>query len=298
MSPADPSPAAASPSAVRRRRGGTAALAALAVVLLLTGASDLSAAAAPATEVPGIRMWTDLAGGVDESGFDPGDIVSDEVFFDGGALGPLTVQAFLNARVPSCAGTDVPCLRDYAEDTGDVAADEQCDAYLGGQDVSAAEIVSAVAGACDVSPAVLLTLLQKEQSLVTDSAPSERQFRSATGYGCPDTADCDSDYFGFFGQVYGAAWQFQRYRNPDSSFDWYPVGETSEIQYSPDAACGTAPVRIENAATAGLYYYTPYQPNAAALANLYGSGDACSAYGNRNFWRIFSNWFGDPRAGE
>lgn len=98
-----------------------------------------------------------------------------------------------------------------------------------------------MAVACEVSPAVLLVLLQKEQSLVTDPSPSERQFRSATGYGCPDTADCDSDYFGFFGQVYGAAWQFQRYRNPDSSFDWYPVGETTEIQYSPDAACGTAP---------------------------------------------------------
>lgn len=292
------SSAAPSPHDARRRRGGAAALAALAVTVLLAGATDLGARAAPPSEPPRIRMWTDLAGGVaDGSGFDAGDIVSDEVFFDGGALGPLTIQAFLDARVPECAGLDVPCLRDYAEDTGDVAADEQCDAYVGGESRSAAEIIGSVAVACDVSPSVLLVLLQKEQSLVTDTAPSERQFRSATGYGCPDTADCDSDYFGFFGQVYGAAWQFQRYRNPDSSFDWYPVGEVSEIQYSPDASCGTAPLLIENAATAGLYYYTPYQPNAAALENLYGEGDACSAYGNRNFWRIFSNWFGDPRAG-
>ena len=49
---------------------------------------------------------------------------------------------------------------------------------------------------------------------------------------------------------------------------------------------------IQNQATAGLYLYTPYRPNAAALANLYGTGDGCSSYGNRNFWRMFTDWFG------
>ncbi|WP_230671454.1 hypothetical protein [Rathayibacter sp. Leaf248] len=286
-----------SPRAVRGRRGGAAALASLAAAVLLSGASDLGGSAATPPSVAEVRMWTDFVPRADASGFDPGEIVSDAVFFDGDALAPTAIQAFLDARVLECEGEDVPCLRDYAEDTGDVAADEQCAAYVGGPGRSAAEIIGSVGAACDVSPAVLLVLLQKEQSLVTDPSPGERQFRSATGYGCPDTADCDSDYFGFFGQVYGAAWQFQRYANPDSSFDWYPVGEVSEVQYSPDASCGTAPVLIENAATAGLYYYTPYQPNAAALENLYGEGDACSAYGNRNFWRLFSDWFGDPRAG-
>ena len=56
-------------------------------------------------------------------------------------------------------------------------------------------------------------------------------------------------------------------------------------------------VFLANRATAGLYNYTPYQPNTAAMANLYGTGDACSAYGNRNFWRMFSDWFGNPQAG-
>jgi hypothetical protein len=55
-------------------------------------------------------------------------------------------------------------------------------------------------------------------------------------------------------------------------------------------------VRIRNQATANLYNYTPYQPNEAALASLYGDGDECSAFGNRNFWRIFTDWFGDPTA--
>ncbi|MBC7404826.1 MAG: hypothetical protein H7252_03970 [Cytophaga sp.] len=54
---------------------------------------------------------------------------------------------------------------------------------------------------------------------------------------------------------------------------------------------------MENQATAGLYNYTPYQPNTAALANLYGTGDSCSAYGNRNFWRMFYDWFGSTTGG-
>jgi hypothetical protein len=49
---------------------------------------------------------------------------------------------------------------------------------------------------------------------------------------------------------------------------------------------------IKNKATARLYVYTPYTPNKAALTNLYGLGDSCSTYGNRNFWRIFNDWFG------
>ncbi|KZX22734.1 hypothetical protein [Rathayibacter tanaceti] len=285
----------APPPSVRRRRGGAVVVAAL-VALLIGGGAD-GTQRAPMGELSSVRLWTFLAPGPVAADFDPGDIVSDEVFFDGDAFGPLTIQAFLNARVPLCEGDGVPCLRDYAEDVAPLEADEECAAAPGGRRLPAAEIIATIASACGVNPAVLLTLLQKEQSLVTDPAPSERQFRSATGYGCPDTADCDSGSYGFAAQVYGAAWQFQRYRDPDSSFDWYPVGATSQIRYAPDETCGTAPVRIENAATAGLYYYTPYQPNAAALENLYGEGDTCSAYGNRNFWRIFSTWFGDPRAG-
>ncbi|AND16944.1 hypothetical protein [Rathayibacter tritici] len=282
------------PTGARRRRGGAVVVVPVLAALVLGGSVD-DILTADSRGPQTVRLWTFLQPGPVAADFDPGDLVSDEVFFDGDALGPLTVQAFLNARVPECEGSEIPCLRDYAEDTAAIEGDEQCAAVPAGRDRPAAEIISAVAGACTVNPAVLLVLLQKEQSLVTDPEPSERQFRSATGYGCPDTADCDTDSYGFAAQVYGAAWQFQRYRNPDSSFDRYPVGATSDIRYSPDEACGAAAVTVVNAATAGLYSYTPYQPNAAVLENLYGEGDDCSAYGNRNFWRIFSTWFGDPR---
>ncbi|WP_431246825.1 cell wall-binding repeat-containing protein [Leifsonia xyli] len=105
---------------------------------------------------------------------------------------------------------------------------------------------------------------------------------------------------GFYNQVYKAAWQFKRYGNPPGTsdfFNWLPIGQVSAIRYNPNTACGSGNVTIRNQATAALYYYTPYQPNAAALANLYGTGDACSAYGNRNFWRLYTDWFGSSTSG-
>ena len=62
-----------------------------------------------------------------------------------------------------------------------------------------------------------------------------------------------------------------------------------------DVNCGTSSVYIQNQATAGLYNYTPYQPNAAALANLYGTGDSCSAYGNRNIKSVRPHILGRRR---
>jgi hypothetical protein len=141
----------------------------------------------------------------------------------------------------------------------------------------------------------LLVLLQKEQSLVSDDWPWSIQYRAATGYGCPDTAACDSEYYGFFNQVYNAARQSQRYVKQSHLFN-FAGGRTSYVQYNPNAGCGGSNVYIENPATAALYNYTPYQPNQAALNNLYGSGDGCSAYGNRNFWRLFNDWFGTTQA--
>jgi hypothetical protein len=75
---------------------------------------------------------------------------------------------------------------------------------------------------------------------------------------------------------------------------WWPYKKIgiNSILYDVSASCGSSNVNITTQATAALYTYTPYQPNQAALNNLYGTGDGCSAYGNRNFWRIFNDWFG------
>jgi LysM repeat protein len=227
------------------------------------------------------------------SAFDPGNIISDEEFFRSGSMSVEQIQAFLNQRNPDCREGFV-CMKDYTETTFSRDQTVLCQAYEGGENETAAQIINKVSTACGVSAEALLVLIQKEQSLVTLSAPSATRFERATGYACPDTAPCDERYYGFYNQVYNAAKQFKRYSNPPGTsrfFTWFPVGTTAPVRYHPNAACGTTPVLIRNQATAGLYYYTPYTPNAIAMANLASTGDSCSAYGNRNFWRVYNYWF-------
>lgn len=225
--------------------------------------------------------------------FDAADIISDEVMFNPGTMSAAQIQTFLDGMVPTCR-TGYTCLKSYRQTTTTRTADPMCGQYTGAANESAATIIARVGAACGVNPQALIVTLQKEQGLVTDSWPSSGQFRIATGYGCPDTAACDSTYYGFFNQVYMAAWAFKRYTSPPGTsafFSWYPVGRPSQVQYSPSGSCGSKTVVIKNKATASLYYYTPYTPNAAALAAGFGTA-SCGAYGNRNFFLYFTEWFG------
>lgn len=228
--------------------------------------------------------------------FDPGNLVSDAVFFDGGAMSSASVQDFLLSQVPNCSSS-YACLTTFKQNTPNMAASVgRCDAYDGRPAESAADIITRVGQLCGISQKAMLVLLQKEQGLVTSASPTQVRFDHATGFGCPDTAACDSTVAGFFYQIYFAAKQFKTYATYPLSFN-YRAGQDNSILFNPNSACGASTVFVVNQATAGLYNYTPYQPNAAAMANLYGIGDACSAYGNRNFFRIFSDWFGSPTAG-
>lgn len=249
------------------------------------------------------------------SDWQAGRIIDDAVFFNPNSMNPGDIQAFLGAKVPVCDtnGTVGPyngyptraqwaaangkpqppyiCLKDYTQSIQGRSADAYCGGAVSSGTKTAAQIIYDVALACGVNPKVLIVLLQKEQSLVTDDWPWPVQYDKATGYGCPDTAPCDPEFAGFFNQVWYAARQFQRYAKQPQNFN-YRGGTTSFVQYNPNSGCGGSNVYMQNQATAGLYNYTPYQPNQAALNNLYGSGDSCSAYGNRNFWRLYIDWFG------
>lgn len=222
--------------------------------------------------------------------FYPGYIISDDSFFNPDAMTAAQIQDFLEDR--SCHPKDgVPCLADFRMNTpAQPASAERCTALPPKRKEAASSIIARVAEACTISPRVLLVLLQKEQSLLT--APSASGYQKATGYACPDTAECDRRYFGFFNQVYRAAWQFREYTVHPG--DWrYKVG-ANRIQYHPDPTCGTSEVTILNQATANLYNYTPYQPNEATLKQPKGPGGECSAYGNLNFSRLYAAWFGSP----
>jgi hypothetical protein len=239
--------------------------------------------------------------------FVAGRIVDDVVFFTPHTMDANGIQAFLNAKVPVCetnhSSSDpanqppFTCLKDFRQDVTGRAPEAGLCTGISAGNKSAADIIREVSLSCGVNPQVLLVLLQKEQSLITDTWPWNVQYRSATGFGCPDTAPCNEEYYGFFNQVYNAARQYRKYAKDPSQFN-YRAGRNNFIQYNPNAGCGGSQVYIQNQATAGLYNYTPYQPNASALANLYGTGDSCGAYGNRNFWRMFHDWFGAPVIGQ
>jgi hypothetical protein len=236
------------------------------------------------------------------SEFNPGNIISDGAFYDANAMTEAQIQDFLVSQVGSCANAN--CLAVATVSTATRPADAMCaGSYAGAAGERTATIIYKVQKACGISAKVLLVTLQKEQGLITNRAPSSAKLDRAMGYGCPDnTAQpgwCDPAYGGLYNQIYRAAWQFKRYGNPPGTsnhFNWYPVGGVSAVRYHPNAACGSSPVLIQNKATAALYYYTPYQPNASALANLGGVGDGCASYGNRNFWVYYNNWFGSGQS--
>jgi len=190
---------------------------------------------------------------------------------------------------------------------------------------SAAQLIWDAAQAYNISPKVLLVTIQKESAgpLTTDDWPFLSQFTYAMGAHCPDSgpggsANCDANYAGFSIQIAESARLFRSYLDgmdqpwwgcteggkkvqcPANRSGGSSPGASYKVPYTTNyilwnvsqTGCGGGNIYIENKATAALYYYTPYQPNQAALNNLYGTGNNCSAYGNRNFWRIFSDWFG------
>jgi len=238
--------------------------------------------------------------GVD--GWDAGYIISDHVFTNKNTMNAGDIQAFLNSKVSHCdtwgtqpsefgGGTrrqwaeargfhpPFTCLKDYSQDGK-----------------SAAQIIYDAAQEFSINPQVLLVVLQKEQSLVTDTWPISIQYRSATGYGCPDHGvPCDTNYYGFINQVRWAARMYRAIMN--NSPTWYTpyVLGNNYIQYNPEASCGGSNVYIRNRATQALYNYTPYQPNQASLDAGWGTIPSCGAYGNRNFYLYFTTWFGSTR---
>ncbi|XOQ64197.1 MAG: hypothetical protein ACFWT0_06150 [Bifidobacterium crudilactis] len=266
--------------------GGFARVIAACITLLVVLSMGMSA-------VPGAEAAANA------NNFDAGYIISDSRFYDSNAMTASQIQTFLNQQVPTChpewdsSPSSIVCLKDYKTTSISKSKDSYCAGYAGGQSQSAAQIIDGVARSCGVSQQVLLVLLQKENGLVTHSWPSPWRYKTAMGYGCPDTAACDSQYYGFFNQVYNAARQYKLYQAKPASYQ-YRIG-SNNIYWNPNASCGYSTVTIRNQATAGLYNYTPYRPNQAALNAGYGSGNTCSSYGNRNFYLYYSDWFGDPK---
>ena len=233
-------------------------------------------------------------------GWNAGNIINDYVFTKNDTMSVNDIQSFLNSKVPNC-DTNGSKTSEYGGGTraqwGQANYGQStftCLKNYSQNGKSAAQIIYDTAQRYKINPQVLIVLLQKEQGLVTDEWPLNIQYRSATGYGCPDTAPCDSQYYGLTNQLDWAGKMFRAII--DDSPTWYTPYNlgTNFIRYSPTASCGGSNVNIQNRATQALYNYTPYQPNQGALNAGWGTA-SCGAYGNRNFYLYFTSWFGSTQ---
>jgi hypothetical protein len=272
------------------------------------------------------------SGAMSVSGSDwrAGNIIDDSVFTDKSALSVAQIQSFLDAQIGQCDtngtgiselgggtraqygaanGNPAPftCLNGYYEVPKTtpgpaIPASNYGTTTIPSGAVSAAQLIWNASQTYDISPAVLLVKLATESAgpLTSDVWPFKKQYLYAMGAYCPDSgpggsANCDPNYAGFSIQILESAKLLRGYLN-NMEAPWWSYKkpyQTNNILWNVvERGCGGADVFIQNKATAALYTYTPYQPNQAALNNLYGTGDNCSAYGNRNFWRVFNDWFG------
>ncbi len=185
------------------------------------------------------------------SEFDPSFIITDDDLLDYDALDLKQIQTFL-------------------KDKGGKLADYK-DPITG---LPAPEIIYKTAQDFLISPKFLLTLLQKEQSLVENPRASTYNFDWATGYAVCDGCDINDPFIqkfkGFYNQVYNVG---KRIRN-DYLTQLENNGRTiSGIGPNITKNIDGVPLAPKNRATAILYTYTPHFK------------------GNKLFWVLWNRYF-------
>jgi hypothetical protein len=131
-----------------------------------------------------------------------------------------------------------------------------------------------------ISPKVILAMLQKEQSLITDKSPSQNQLDWATGFAvCDSCSKSDpslAPFKGFYNQVSDFAEKvrvayLRDLKSLGRTFTgWGPARTKKTLD-----GYNVTPV---NNATAVLYTYNPYRGGSRIGANF-------------NFWRIWNRYF-------
>jgi hypothetical protein len=199
--------------------------------------------------------------------FNPELIITDENMRAHDSMTEAEVQAFL-AGQPGI-------LKTY------VAADHT------GANKPASKIIWEACQAWKISPRVMLTLLQKENSLIERAPASQRILDRALGAGCPDAQT--NRYPGFGNQVWNSARQL----------DGYGEGKTTAYiaLWTPGMTRPAGPdmtVTPKNLATYKLYVYNPVLGATPPYGDL--SAQADQLRGNASFWNIYNRYFGDPLA--
>ncbi|MHB8831192.1 MAG: hypothetical protein ACYC44_03715 [Patescibacteria group bacterium] len=188
-----------------------------------------------------------------DPGFDPNSILTDDDMFDVYGMGYDYLKHFLQSK-------------------GALADIKVKD--IDGIDKPAVDIIWRVAQSYKLNPKYLIALLQKEQSLVEDSSPSQRQLDWAAGYAVCDSCSKDDpliqQYKGFANQMeYAAKQHREKYLMQLLTFGATISGKAVGKAMNVDGQV----VIPSNNATAMLYTYTPH------------------LHGNYNLWKIWKRWF-------
>lgn len=143
---------------------------------------------------------------------------------------------------------------------------------LDGKPKSAPALIYNAARNYQINPKVLLVTLQKEQSLVDNPSPTQKNYDWATGWavcdGCSLTDSKVAKYKGFASQIDGSAGGYRWYMDQFAS-----NANTWLIWPKKTKTIDNEKVTPENEATAALYNYTPH------------------LHGNENFFKLWNKWF-------
>jgi len=246
------------------------------------------------------------------AGWNAGNIVSDAVFYNTKAMTADQIDQFIAAQDAPCGNSNQWCLKNLELTYPPRASTDHCAAIPAGTNVSAGRAIYDASQACGVNPQIMLAKLQLESQGLDRVQPSESNYDAAWGWNCPDTgpggsANCDPAHKGFVNQLQGMSNTWAnlkvdipagKYKSDQPNTPSYMVGPSWILWNVAETGCGGSSVNIANVATASLYVYTPYQPNAASLAAYPGTGDQCSSYGNRNFFFMFQKYFGSTGGGQ
>lgn len=183
-----------------------------------------------------------------QADFNPAFIISDSEMFGSAGWTVGDIQKFLEAR-------------------GSYLATHQTE-DVNGNIRTAAGIIYDAAQTYDINPKYILVTLQKEQSLITDDSPAQKQLDWATGYAvcdsCERTDPKVAKFKGFAKQVDNAAGIMRYYEQNKEKYSF-----RKDVMKLVD----NLEVTPQSWATAFLYTYTPH------------------LHGNKNFWRIWQTWF-------
>ncbi len=210
--------------------------------------------------------------------FNPNYIISDSEILNTSAMSLAEIQEFLETKGSYLARYSCKNWMGEVKTAAQIIYDAANNSYDCSSKLSDAPTPAEISSKCvpvkTVNPKFLLVLLQKEMSLIDETAPTQSQLDWATGYGCPDGSKCLEYWRGFGKQINSAALQFKDYIVSPGLYK-YRAGETYTFT-NPYGTISNEPMSVTpaNQATAALYNYTPHVYN-----------------GNYNFYKLWQRYF-------